>query len=198
MNFKLSSGIAFAAAALAAAAISTPNTAHAHMVKAPCDFVTSGGFVFKDSGAMANFGADGGCKNGDFWGKVNYVDHETGFHLNSTRITGYLWDPAIPNARDICGWARVNDSSYEEQFRVRVIDNGEPGRDDEFGIIVDNTHSAGDRFYLVTTRSLGGSKNGGGNVQLHKSNPSTTAGPGFFDLREWQMCGDLNTPSPQF
>jgi hypothetical protein len=197
MNFKLVSGIAFSVAALAAG-LGTPTTAHAHMVKAPCDFVTSGGFVFKDNGVMANFAADGGCKNGDFWGKVNFVDHETGYHLNSTRITGYLWDPKVPNARDICGWARVNDSSYEEQFRVRVIDNGEPGRDDQFGIIVDNTHSSGDRFYLVSTRSLGGNKNGGGNVQLHKSNPSTTAGPGFFDLQEWQMCGDLNTPDAPF
>jgi len=198
MNFKLSSALAFAAAALAAAGLSTPNTAHAHMVKAPCDFVTSGGFVFKDNGAMGNFGADGGCKNGDFWGKVNYVDHETGYHINSTRITGYLWDPAVPNARDICGWARLNDSDFEVQFRVRVVDNGEPGRNDMYGIIVDNQHTAGDRFYRVSTRSLADNRNGGGNVQLHKPNPSTTAGPGFFDLQEWQMCGDLNTPSPQF
>ena len=198
MNFKQVSATAFAAAAIAAAGIATPTKAHAHMVPAPCDFVTSGGFVFKDNSFRANFGADGGCKNGEFWGKVNYVDHETGYHLNSTRITGYLWDPAEPNARDICGWARVNDSSYEEQFRVRVVDNGEPGRNDMFGIIVDNTHSKGDRFYLVTTRSLADNKNGGGNVQLHKSNPSTTASPGFFSLQEWQMCGDLNTPIQQF
>src|SRR3954471_1559914 len=74
--------------------IATPGTASAHWVQAPCDFVTAGGFVFKDDGAAANFGAHGGCKNGDFWGNVNYVDHATGFHLDSTRITGYLFDPA--------------------------------------------------------------------------------------------------------
>jgi hypothetical protein len=34
----------------------------------------------------------------------------------------------------------------------------------------------------------------GGNIQLHKANPSTTAGPGFFELREWEMCGDLDRP----
>ena len=48
----------------------------AHVVPAPCDFITSGGFVFKDDGARANFGAHGGCKNGDWWGHVNYVDHD--------------------------------------------------------------------------------------------------------------------------
>jgi hypothetical protein len=139
--------------------------------------------------------AHGGCKNGEFWGHVNYVDHGTGYHIDSTQITGYLWDPAVPNARDICGWARLNDSDHLVQFRVRLVDNGEPGRNDMFGIIVDNQHTAGDRFYHVSTRSLADDRNGGGNVQLHNPNPSTTAGPGFFELREAQMCGeDLSTP----
>ena len=195
MSYKLLTGLTTAVATVAlAAGIAVPTTASAHMVPAPCDFVTGGGFVFKDDGSMANFGVHGGCKNGDFWGHVNYVDHGTGYHIDSTRITGYLWDPAIPNARDICGWAKLNDSNFEVQFRVRVVDNGEPGRNDMFGIIVDNQHTSGDRFYDVSTRSLGGDANGGGNIQLHAANPSTTAGPGFFQLQEWQMCGDLNTP----
>jgi hypothetical protein len=125
---------------------------------------------------------------------VNYVDHENQFHMNSTRITGYLFDPATPNARDICGWARINDQPEEVMFRVRLVDNGEPGRNDTFGIVIDNWYSKGERFYRVSSRSLAAEKNGGGNVQLHKANPSTTAGPGFFDLQEWQMCGDLETP----
>jgi len=195
MSHKAVSGIATAlAVAGLAAGIAVPTTANAHMVPAPCDFVTSGGFVFKDDGALGNFGAHGGCKNGEFWGHVNYVDHGTGYHIDSTRITGYLWDPKVPNARDICGWARLNDSDFEVQFRVRLVDNGEPGRNDGFGIKVDNQHTAGERFYDVSTRSLADDRNGGGNVQLHKSNPSTTAGPGFFSLQEWQMCGDLETP----
>ena len=195
MSYKLLTGLTTAVAAAAlAAGIAVPTTASAHMVKAPCDFVTSGGFIFKDDGSMASFGAHGGCKNGEFWGHVNYVDHGTGYHINSTSITGYLWDPAVPNARDICGTARLNDSDYEVYFRVRVVDNGEPGRNDMFGIFVDNRHTAGDRFYRVSTRSLADDRNGGGNVQLHKSNPSTTAGPGFFELRESDMCGDLDTP----
>lgn len=161
-------------------------TANAHFVPIPCDFITSGGFVFTDSGAMANFGAHGGCKNDAFWGHVNYVDHDTspGYHVNSTEITGYLIDPAIPNARDICGIARTNrDESV--RFRVRLVDNGEPGRDDMFGIRLSNG-------YLVTTRLLGGGGPGGGNVQLHGPNPSTTGPVPAPD--EFAMCAGLASP----
>src|SRR5437867_4669490 len=139
----------------------------AHVVPAPCDFITGGGFVFRDDGARANFGAHGGCTNGDFWGHVNYVDHggfqgATPYHVDSIEITGYLIDPAFPNARDICGFARTN-AGETVRFRVRLEDNGEPGRDDRFGIRLSNG-------YLVTARSLGGDGSGGGNVQLHKPN----------------------------
>ena len=176
-----------------AAGISVPTTASAHWVQAPCDFVTGGGFVEKDNRDMANFGVHGGCKNGEFWGHVNYVDHTNQFHLNSTRITGYLYDPAKPLARDICGFARINDQAEEVMFRVRVIDNGEPGRTDQFGIVVDNWNSAGERFYKVTTRTL--NNKGGGNIQLHKNNPSNTIDPAYLAMQEWQMCGDMATPT---
>ena len=77
-------------------------------------------------------------------------------------------------------------------FRVRLVDNGEPGRKDQFGIVIDNWYSSGERFYKVTTRTL---KNpGGGNVQLHDGNPSNTISPELASLQEWQMCGDLATP----
>ena len=66
----------------------------------------------------------------------------------------------------------------------------EPGTSDEFGLVVDNRNQIpGDRFFLVRSRRLAG-----GNVQLHKDNPSTTASQAMRDLKEWQMCGDLNSP----
>ena len=156
---------------------------------APCDFITGGGFIFRDDGERANFGSHGGCKNGGFWGHVNYVDHggfngATPYHVDSTEITGYLTDPAFPNARDICGFARTN-AGETVRFRVRMEDNGEPGRDDRFGIRLDNG-------YLVTARSLGGNGPGGGNIQLHKPNPSTT-GPDPAPSEE-EMCGGLAPP----
>ncbi|HUQ29138.1 MAG TPA: post-COAP-1 domain-containing protein [Usitatibacter sp.] len=180
------------AGALVALAIFIPTHAGAHMVQAPCDSITSGGYVLKHAGEWANFAAHGGCKNGDFWGEVNFVDHEFKFHLKSTQITGYLFDPARPNSRDICGRARVNDSANEVSFRVHLEDNGEPGTSDKFGIVIDNWN-APERFYIVSSRALGGGL-GGGNVQLHKGNRSNSASPGMLALQEWQMCGDLDSP----
>src|SRR5712691_5089598 len=97
-------GVSLAGALVALAmGLAVPTAVSAHWVQAPCDFITAGGFVFKDDGQMANFGAHGGCKNGQFWGSVNFVDHELNYHLSSTEITGYLYDPAFPTTRDICG-----------------------------------------------------------------------------------------------
>ena len=175
--------------ALAGALAAGP--AYAHFIPAPCDFITGGGWVLGDTGAKINFGAHGGCKNGAFWGHVNVVDHSYNppGHLKSTRITGYLMDPALPNARDICGEGEVtvNGSSFITRFRVRMEDNGEPGGADRFGLHLANG-------YIVTTRELGppGPTGGGGNIQLHKPNPSTT-GPTPAPS-EAEMCGGLGHP----
>ena len=165
--------------------------AQAHFVPAPCDFITGGGWVIADSGAKANFGSHGGCKNGAFWGHVNVLDHATNppGHLKSTRITGYLMDPAFPNARDICGEGEVsfNGGRFNVLFRVRMEDNGEPGGLDRFGVRLSNG-------YVLTTRELGppGPTGGGGNIQLHKPNPSTT-GPTPAPS-EFEMCQGLGSP----
>jgi len=155
----------------------TRSRAHAQIVPQPCDFITGGGFVFKDNGARANFGAHGGCKNGSFWGHVNYVDHDavpfagtsSPYHVDSTEITGYLTVPGFPNARDICGIAQTN-AGETVNFRVRMEDNGAGAGapKDRFGIRLSNG-------YLVTTRPLGDAAPGGGDVTLHPFNPSTTA-----------------------
>ncbi len=158
-------------------------------VPAPCDFVTSGGFVLTDSGKDANFGAHGGCKNGDFWGHFNYVDHETGLHVDSVQITGYLSpspsDPTV-TIRDICGIATTNSgASPQVYFRARLVDNGEPGVADLFGIRLSNG-------YWVSTRLLSGGRPGGGNIQLHGGNPSTTGPNPSPD--ELTMCNGLQEP----
>ncbi|MDO8476829.1 MAG: post-COAP-1 domain-containing protein [Candidatus Rokubacteria bacterium] len=154
-------------------------------VPSPCDFVTSGGFVVTDSNVMANFGVHGGCKKGNFWGHVNYVDHGTGYHVDSIQITGYV-DPSPPsNTRDICGVATTNVSEPPVRFRVRLIDNGEPGTNDGFGIRLSNA-------YHVATRLLGGGGPGGGNIDLHDPNPSTVGPDPAPD--EFTMCGLVGAP----
>ena len=140
---------------------------------------------------MANFGAHGGCKNGQFWGHVNYVDHggfagQVPYHMDSILITGYLTPVQGSNIRDICGAARTNAAEPQPvRFRVRLVDNGEPGIADLFGIRLSNT-------YDLTPRPLNNGQGGGGNVQLHEPNPSTTAP--FPAPDEFTMCGGLEAP----
>jgi hypothetical protein len=156
-------------------------------VPTPCDFTTSGGFVITDNGKEANFGAHGGCKSDGFWGHLNYVDHSTGYHVDSVQITGYMTPLPGSNIREICGLATTNNPSDPQpvMFRVRLTDNGEPGVADQFGIRL----STG---YVVTTRFLGAGQHGGGNVQLHEPNPSTTGPNPAPD--ETMMCGGVATP----
>ncbi len=135
----------------------------------PSDFVTGGGWIVgTPSGAKGNFGVGGGVKNGAFWGHLNYLDHGSGLHVQATSITGYriFEDGSTPSrTRDICGTYKTN-TGASGNFLVRVTDNGEPGRDDFFGIELDNGY--------VAYGDLGGSSPGGGNIQLHKGNASNT------------------------
>lgn len=72
---------------------------YANIVPSPCDFTTGGGFILiapgtassplAETGQKANFGFVGGCKNGGFFGHVNYVDHNNGLHVSSDSITAY-------------------------------------------------------------------------------------------------------------
>jgi hypothetical protein len=159
----------------------TQSSAHAHPV--PCDFLTGGGFIVRDSGAKANFGVGGGCKHGSpTWGHLNYIDHGSGLHVHWTSITAYLFasqgapDPQTGQpigARRICGTARTNQFG-DVDWVVHAEDNGEPGVNDVFvirlsqgGMIVYTTE-------LDSDRTLGGPGPGGGNIQLHKPNPSTS------------------------
>lgn len=173
-------------AIVVAAVALTRVPASAHFVPNPCDFITGGGFVFKDNFQRVNFGAHGGCKNKDWWGHVNVVDHDpipyaglnSPYHVESIEITGYTFDPAFPNARDICGIARTN--TEDVYFRVRLVDNGEGSNancKDEFGINLSNG-------YRVSTRPLANGGPGGGNIQLHKGNRSNTS-----------PCADPNDPA---
>src|SRR6266436_7601594 len=104
--------------------------AKAHIVPSPCDFTTGGGFVITDNGNHANFGLVGGCKNGGFFGHVNFVDHDTagifaGLHVSSDTIDGYFEPFAGSNVRDICGTADTNRFGVVK-FRARTEDNADP------------------------------------------------------------------------
>ena len=183
---RLAPGIAALALTLASGA------ANAWM----CDFLTGGGFIINPTspnGAKANFGVGGGCsKDGTpTWGHLEYIDHGTGLNVHWTSITAYKeWDTSSSpkgrptGARLICGTARTNLPSPNDNvnFVVLARDAGEPGVNDQFdirvrnqaGMIVYDTTTQCFPHFLGSTRPCAPGDGGGGNIQLHKPNPSTT------------------------
>lgn len=176
---KLASTLAGAGFLVAVMAVFKTVPVAAHIVPSPCDFTTGGGFVLTDSLNHANFGLVGGCKNGGFFGHVNFIDHDTsgmfaGLHVSSTSINGYFEPAAGSNVRDICGTANTNLFGTVE-FRARTEDNGDPNPGgagvDKFGLKLTGVSPpfSGESAVVVSTRFLEG-----GDMELHKPNPSTT------------------------
>ena len=172
-----------------------------------CDFMTGGGWIVHN-GFKANFGVGGGCKHGsglpgqetDYWGHLEYHDHGTGLNVHWTSITAYMEidtqassdkDPKRTGARWICGTARTNLPFPNDNvnFVVYARDGGEPGVNDTFDIylrnqtthaIVYDTLSECGPHYLGSYAPCSPGDGGGGNIQLHKPNPSTTGDFGGY------------------
>lgn len=122
------------------------------------DFVTGGGSIAGTVGGnhhgtdKATFGVSGGIKQGDFWGQLSYDDHGAGVKVKSTSVTNYLVIDSM--TRQIEGVARINGAgSYN--YTVVVVDNGEPGVNDTFSIVLSNGYAASGTLT-------------GGNIQLHQ------------------------------
>ncbi len=160
-----------------------------------CDFLTGGGWI-PNTGATgpgsapgagngkATFAIAGGIKHCNPWGHLNYIDHGTGLHAHADQkdMTGYDRRTATcsvvksssgatlqpnSNTRHITGTATLNDGSTTP-FDVCATDNGEPGINDVFEVrLGTGYHNAG---------QLGGGVQGGGNILLHKGNPSFCCG----------------------
>lgn len=113
------------------------------------DFVTGGGWI-NINDVKATFGVSGGIKNNKFWGQLSYNDHN-GVQVKSTEVTNYTVIDEV--TRQIDGVAKINgEGSFA--YTVVVVDNGEPGSNDSFSIV------------LSTGYSASGTLNGG-NIQLH-------------------------------
>ncbi len=194
---RLASGLVVVAVVVTSA-ILVVGTATAPPVKAwatlpPCDFLTGGGWIVFN-GNKANFGVGGGCKHGSpTWGHLEYIDHGTGWNVHWTSITEYQFlddgsngtDPKTGQpigTRKICGTARTNQFG-DVNFAVRARDAGEPGVNDQFDIrLTDSTgtivwYSTANEctwHYLGSYAPCAPGNGGGGNIQLHKPNPSTT------------------------
>lgn len=181
--FSLRHSFVLKAALFALAFVFSNSPATAHEIPKPCDFVTGGGFVKHSDGSHVNFGFNAKCKHGQFTGHVNVVDHKfkpRNLHMSSIKILGYTWTTVKGQElrRDVCGTADTN-LYGPVKFHMVVVDNGEPGRKDRFGLSLSNG-------YMLRTRYLSG-----GNIQLHKPNPSNTPPKTFVE------CNSLS-PSPGF
>ena len=163
---RLAPGIATLALALACGAANAADCIES-------DFVTGGGFIVFTNGDHGNFGVAGGCKNGLFWGHLEYVDHgsaqapTTPFRVHGTGVLEYFVDPTDPLTHWIGGTAEINGVSGF--YCVRVTDNGEGASapPDTFMIALSTFYTAG----FPTGLPLGG-----GNIQNHKPNSNTPSG----------------------
>jgi hypothetical protein len=127
-----------------------------------CGKVTGGGWIIgTPSGEKGTFGMSGGIRRGEFWGHLQYNDHGTGMKVHSTAVTGFQFDSRDPNGRIINYNVTINGAPGTAT--LRVVDNGEPGRNDIFDLTLSTGYHAGG--------DLGGGRPGGGNIQVHKCPP---------------------------
>jgi Ice-binding-like len=118
------------------------------------DFVTGGGWITGTSAEKATFGVSGGIKNGKFWGQLSFTDHgKNGMKIKSTSVTAYIVIDLV--TRQIEGIAKV-EGKGSFTYKAVVTDNGEPGRNDRFSLVVSNGYSVSGNLQ-------------GGNIQLHKN-----------------------------
>jgi hypothetical protein len=127
-----------------------------------CGKVTGGGWIVgTPSTAKGTFGMSGGIRQGAYWGHLQYIDHGTGMNVKSTAVTNFQVDPTDTKGRIISYNVTIN--GVAGTARLRVVDNGEPGRNDIFDLTLSTGYHAGGE--------LGGTRPGGGNIQLHKCPP---------------------------
>jgi len=183
---RLAPGIAALALALASGSVSAQSSSTPCTPNPSSDFVTGGGFIITpdpNTGAHANFGVAGGCKNGFLWGHLEYIDHGARLNVHWTSITAYFPDPSDSSkARYICGTARTNLYGNVD-FIVRARDTAEPGTNDVFDIRL--TQPQGNPPVNVIVYStefsgfhkLNGGNGGGGNIELHGPTTGDFGGP---------------------
>lgn len=126
------------------------------------DRVTGGGWILSPTGTKATFAVTGGLKRDGFQGHLTYVDHSAkgpktypkakDMHVKGTGVTAYVAVNAT--TRHIEGTAEIN-GEPGFTYMVDVTDNGEPGRNDSFSLMLSNGYTASGTV-------------DGGNIKLHK------------------------------
>jgi hypothetical protein len=143
----------------------------------PCeDRVTSGGWIVPGENRLANFGAGGGIHQGELWGYLTYVDHNTSppTLVSAQEVVGYCEVACAPEG---CETRRItyanatirsgNTVCTNVTVIVEVTDCGEPGTADTFAICIP---ASGEGCLAGCFSGVLGNdeKPSGGNVQVHQ------------------------------
>lgn len=111
----------------------------------------TGGMKMEVPGGYATAGFVFMTRQGIAQGSLEYVDHATGLNLHSEAIEQI-------HVRDNEAWigGQVQIGTQMYRFSLHLVDNGEPGSDDRFHLIVENGYEVGENETIV-----------GGNDQIH-------------------------------
>lgn len=111
----------------------------------------TGGVRLDVPGGFATSGFEFMTRAGSPRGTLEYQDHVAGFNLHTAQIE------AIHISGEVAWiWGKVEFEGAEQRFRLRLVDAGEPGREDHFELTVAPGYEAGQ-----------GEAIGHGNVQIH-------------------------------
>lgn len=122
-----------------------------------CDVtVTVGGWIVASNGDKATFGGTAQVSDGAVKGQQTYQDHGPAAprDVKSIELLALICDPAAGTA-SIFGTATI-DGSGTFFFRIDLVDMGEPGTEDRYGITLSDGYASG----LQPLQ--------GGNVKIHK------------------------------
>jgi len=90
-------------------------------------------------------------RSGSPRGTLQYQDRAAGLNLRTTTIE------AVSVSGDVASvWGKLNFAGAQQRFRLRLVDAGEPGREDRFELTVAAGYEAGQGTPII-----------GGNVQVH-------------------------------
>lgn len=111
----------------------------------------TGGMKMEVPGGYATAGFVFMTRQGAPAGSLEYIDHATGLNLHSEAIEQI-------HVRDNEAWigGRVVVGGQTYRFSLHLVDNGEPGSDDRFHLILENGYEVGENETIV-----------GGNDQIH-------------------------------
>ena len=111
----------------------------------------TGGVRIDIPGGFATSGFEFMTRAGSPRGTLEYQDHATGLDLHTAQIE------AIYVSGEVAWiWGKVDYEGALQRFRLRLVDTGEPGRDDRYELTVAPGYEAGQGETIA-----------GGNVQIH-------------------------------